>query len=229
GQPYSTAYPDAANIIGYLPGTAAPQQFMVVSAHYDHLGIAGGKLYPGADDNASGVAAMLAMAAWFKAHPPLHSVVFAAFDAEELGLRGSRAFLEALPFPKKDLVVNLNLDMLSHNDANQIFVAGTFHYPWLKPYLEQAASRSTVQVFLGHDRSQLIAGAVEDWTDSSDHGPFHAAGIPFLYFGVADHADYHLPSDTFEHINQDFFLRVTALVIDTAALLDRNLGRIARD
>jgi hypothetical protein len=228
GQPYSTAYPDATNIIGMIPGTAAPDQYMLVSAHYDHLGIVDGKLYPGADDNASGVAAMLAIATWFKAHPPLHSVVFAAFDAEELGLRGSRAFLEALPFPRDQLIVDLNLDMLSHNDANQIYVAGTFHYPYLKPYLEQAAGRSAVRVFLGHDRSQLIAGAVEDWSDSSDHGPFHAAGIPFLYFGVADHADYHMPSDTFAHINQDFFVRVGDLVVDTATVLDRNLDQIKR-
>jgi hypothetical protein len=228
GQPYSTAYPDATNIIGFIPGTAAPDKYLLVSAHYDHLGIVDGKLYPGADDNASGVAAMLAIASWFKAHPPLHSVVFAAFDAEELGLRGSRAFLEALPFPREQLIVDLNLDMLSHNDVDQIFVAGTFHYPYLKPYLAQAASRSAVHVFLGHDRSQLIAGAVEDWSDSSDHGPFHAAGIAFLYFGVADHPDYHQPSDTFAHINQDFFVRVGNLVVDTATVLDRNLDQIRR-
>jgi hypothetical protein len=227
-EPFSTAYPDATNIIGVIPGTKAPERYLVVSAHYDHLGIVDGRLYPGADDNASGVAAMLAIAAWFKAHPPLHSVVFAAFDAEELGLRGSHAFLDALPFDRDRLAVNLNMDMLAHNDSNQIFVAGTFHYPFLKPWLEQAAARSTVQVFLGHDRSQLIAGAVEDWTDSSDHGPFHAAGIPFLYFGVADHPDYHQPGDTFDHINQAFFIRVANLVVDTAVVLDRHLDELKK-
>ena len=224
GRPFKTAYPTATNYIGYIAGSARPERFIVVSAHYDHLGLKDGTLYPGADDNASGVAAMLAIAAWFKEHPPRHSIVFAAFDGEELGLQGARAFLAALPFPKEQLALNLNLDMVSHNDNNEIFVAGARHTPALKPLLAQAAARSTVRVKLGHDRSQLLAGAVENWTDASDHGPFHDAGVPFLYFGVEDHADYHAPGDTFEHINQAFFARVASLLVDVAATLDTNLN-----
>ena len=220
GRPYRTAYPSAVNYIGYIPGSARPERFIVVSVHYDHLGVKGGVLYPGADDNASGVAAMLAIASWFKAHPPRHSIVFAAFDGEELGLRGARAFVGALPFPKAQLALNLNLDMVSHNDSNEIFAAGTSYTPALKPLVAQAAARNAVTVKLGHDRSQLVAGSVEDWTGSSDHGPFHEAGVPFLYFGVEDHPDYHAPTDTFEHINQAFFARVAALVVDVAATID---------
>jgi len=67
------------------------------------------------------------------------------------------------------------------------------------------------------------AGFVEDWTESSDHAPFHKNGIPFLYFGVEDHEDYHQPSDTFEHINQDFFIRVSEMILQTVLLLDRNI------
>jgi hypothetical protein len=223
GRVYQTAYPSAVNYIGYIPGSAMPARFIVVSAHYDHLGTRDGKVYPGADDNASGVAAMLAVAAWFKAHPPRHTIVFAAFDGEELGLQGARAFLAALPFPKAQLALNLNLDMVSHNDDNEIFAAGTSYTPAFKPLLAQAAARHTVKVRLGHDRSQLMAGSVEDWTGSSDHGPFHEAGVPFLYLGVEDHADYHAPSDTFEHINQAFFVSVADLLVDVAATLDANL------
>jgi len=223
GQPYATTYPSAVNYTGYIAGSAKPERFMVVSAHYDHLGIKDGTLYPGADDNASGVAAMLAIAAWFKDHPPRHSIVFAAFDGEELGLQGARAFLAALPFAKAQLALNLNLDMVSHNDVNQIYVAGTSYSPQLTPLVAQAAARSSVKVKLGHDRSPLLAGAVEDWTDASDHGPFHDAGVPFLYFGVEDHADYHAPSDTFEHINQRFFISVASLLVDVAATLDAEL------
>jgi Zn-dependent M28 family amino/carboxypeptidase len=223
GRPFKTAYPAAVNYIGYLPGSAQPERFIVVSAHYDHLGTKDGATYPGADDNASGVAAMLAIAAWFKAHPPRHTIVFAAFDGEELGLQGARAFLAALPFPKAQLALNLNLDMVSHNDANEIFAAGTSYMPALKPLLAQAAARHTVKIKLGHDRSQLVAGSVEDWTGSSDHGPFHEAGVPFLYFGVEDHADYHAPSDTFERINKAFFVSVADLLVDVAATLDANL------
>jgi Zn-dependent M28 family amino/carboxypeptidase len=220
-RPIATAYPAAVNYVGYIAGSARPERFIVVSAHYDHLGIREGKLYPGADDNASGVAAMLAIAAWFKDHPPRHSIVFAAFDGEELGLEGARAFLAALPFPKAQLALNLNLDMVSHNDINQINVAGASYSPALTPLVAQAASRSTVGVRFGHDRPQLPAG--EDWTGASDHGPFHEAGVPFLYFGVEDHADYHAPSDTFEHINQRFFTSVAKLLVDVAATLDAGL------
>jgi hypothetical protein len=228
GRPYETAYNDASNIVGYLRGTASPDRYLVISAHYDHLGIRNGKLYPGADDNASGVAAMLALAAWFKANPPQHSVIFAAFDAEELGLEGAHAFVARLPVPKEQVVMNLNFDMIAHNNENQIFAAGTHHYPFLKPLVEQAAAASSVQVTAGHDRPQLLAGSVEDWTSSSDHGAFHKAGIPFLYFGVADHEDYHAPSDTFARINPDFFARVTQMLTGLAHSLDRNLDTIAQ-
>lgn len=223
GRTYKTEYPSAVNYIGYIAGRTRPERFIVVSAHYDHLGLKGGKLYPGADDNASGVAAMLAIAAWFKSHPPRHSIVFAAFDGEELGLQGARAFLATLPFEKAQLALNLNLDMVSRNDNNEIFVAGTSYTPALKPLVAQAAARNTVSVRLGHDHSQLVAGTVEDWTGSSDHGPFHEAGVPFLYFGVEDHAGYHAPGDSFEQINQAFFSRVANLLVDVAITLDTNL------
>jgi Zn-dependent M28 family amino/carboxypeptidase len=220
GRPYKTEFPSAVNYIGYLPGSALPERVIVVSAHYDHLGLKDGKLYPGADDNASGVAAMLAIAAWFKAHPPRHTIVFAAFDGEELGMQGARAFVVAPPFPKGQLALNLNLDMVSRNDNNEIFVAGTSYTPSLTPLVAQAAARHTVKVKLGHDRPQLVAGTVEDWTDSSDHGAFHDAGVPFLYFGVEDHADYHQPGDTFEHIQPAFFTSVANLLVDVAATAD---------
>ena len=223
GQPYASAYPSAVNYIGYVAGSASAQRFIVISAHYDHLGIKGGVLYPGADDNASGVAAMLAIAAWFKDHPPRHSIVFAAFDGEELGLQGARAFLAALPFAKAQLALNLNLDMVSRNDRNQIYVAGTSYAPQLTPLVAQAAARSSVDVKFGHDRPQLRADAAEDWTNASDHGPFHEAGVPFLYFGVEEHAGYHAPSDTFEHVNQRFFAGVVDLLVDVAATLDAEL------
>ncbi|WP_426189869.1 M20/M25/M40 family metallo-hydrolase [Massilia sp. DWR3-1-1] len=224
GRPFRTSYNDAANYVGFIKGSGVPERFIVVSAHYDHLGSKGGQLYPGADDNASGVAAMLAVAAYFKAHPPTHTIVFAAFDGEEIGLQGAKAFMGALPFAKAQLALNLNFDMVSHNERNEIFAAGTSYTAALAPLVAEAARRHTVNVKLGHDHGQLLPGAVsEDWTDSSDHGPFHDAGVPFLYFGVEDHGDYHQPGDTFEHINQPFFNAVANLLVDVAATADRTL------
>ena len=84
--------------------------------------------------------------------------------------------------------------MVSRNDKREIFVAGTYHYPDLKAPLEAVAKRAPITVLFGHDKPVAIAGGVEDWTNQSDHGPFHAAKIPFVYFGVEDHADYHKPT-----------------------------------
>lgn len=226
-QPFSftankTLYPSAVNYIGHIAGTVQPERFIVVSAHYDHLGEKGGKLHPGADDNASGVAAMLAIAQWFKAHPPRHTIVFAAFDGEEQGLQGARAFMASLPFPQAQLALNLNLDMVGRNANNEIFVAGTRYSPGLIPLVAQVAARSTVGIKLGHDRPEQ-KGTTDDWTGSSDHGAFHKAGVPFLYFGVEDHADYHGPGDTFANIEPAFFTNVANLLVDAAATLDANL------
>ncbi|MES2128678.1 MAG: M28 family peptidase [Pseudomonadota bacterium] len=226
GGSFRTAYPAAVNLVGFVRGTRTPDKVMVISAHYDHLGVRDGQTYFGADDNASGVAALLAIANWFRTHPPLHTIVFAAFDGEEMGSEGAKAFMAALPFPQAQLAMNLNLDMLAHNDKDEIFVAGTRFSPELVPLVEQAARRSMLKVKLGHDRSQLTAGSVEDWTHSSDHGPFHDAGVAFLYVGVEDHADYHAPTDTVEHSNKPFYGKVASLVVDMAMTLDRNLDEV---
>jgi hypothetical protein len=210
-RPFRMRFEDAANVLGIVPGREAVAGVIVVSAHYDHLGVRGGVLYPGADDDASGVSAILALARYLVASPPRHTVLFAAFDAEELGLRGARAFVASPPLDAP-VLLDLNLDMVSRNAAGEIVVAGTDRWPALRPVVEAATRESQLTVHLGHDRPWWKAGMVEDWTSSSDHGPFHAAGIPFLYVGVEDHPGYHDPSDTFEHIDRDFFVDAAELV-----------------
>jgi Zn-dependent M28 family amino/carboxypeptidase len=200
----------------------------VVSAHYDHLGIRGDALYPGADDNASGVAALLAVARTLREAPPRHPVVLAVFDAEELGLRGSRAFVAAPPAGTPPIGLDLNLDMLSRSDGSNLTVSGVGPQPWLRPAVEAEALRSPIHVHLGHDRPWYRAGLVENWTDSSDHGPFADAGIPFLYLGVEDHPDYHAPSDTVGRIDRPFYEDVAGFVASLVNRLDRDLDTIAR-
>jgi Zn-dependent M28 family amino/carboxypeptidase len=223
GKPFKTHVPKATNLVGYLRGSANPERVIVISAHYDHLGIKNGELHPGADDNASGVGALLAVARHFKQHPPQHTIVFAAFDAEEMGLKGAEHFVQALPFPRSQLMANLNFDMLSRNEQNEVFVAGTHRNPALKPLVAKAAARSRLKVRLGHDRPMWLAGPVDDWSNSSDHGAFHDASVPWLYVGVEDHADYHSPRDTFERIHPDLYLRVTSFAVDLADIVDRNI------
>lgn len=219
-------YPYAANLIGHIRGSVNPERYMVVSAHYDHLGVRDGKVYPGADDNASGVAAMLAVAAHFKKYPPHNTIIFAAFDAEEGGADGATYFINSAPIPINQVAVNLNFDMVSRNDNNEIFAAGTSYTPALKLVVAKAAATSSVKVRLGHDSKPTGAAPDYDWTTQSDHVKFHERGIPFLYFGVEDHVDYHKPGDSFEKINLVFYAEVTRLLVSTAEILDRNLGTL---
>jgi Zn-dependent M28 family amino/carboxypeptidase len=214
-----TEYKDAANIVGLCKGSSGVPDAIVMSAHYDHNGVRDGVMYPGADDNASGVAVLLALAERCVRTPFLHDVVFVAFDAEELGLQGARAFVAAPPIAKERIGLNVNLDMVSRSDRNEIFAAGTSHWPRTKPVLEAVAKRAQVTLRLGHDQP-ATAGNRDDWTNQSDHGAFHAAGIPFVYFGVEDHADYHKPTDTADKIDPTFFAHVAEMILDAVKSLD---------
>ena len=215
---------EGANLLGLCIGTDPRAPMFVVSAHYDHLGVRSGVVFPGADDNASGVAVMLAVAEYCQKTPFRRSVVFAAFDAEEAGLQGALAFLITPPVPKDRIALNVNLDMVSRSDKREIFIAGTHHYPNLRAPLEEIAKRAPVTVLFGHDKPMPIAGGVEDWTNQSDHGPFNAAKIPFVYFGVEDHADYHKATDTADKIDRGFFVDVADTVLEAILQLDRSIA-----
>lgn len=193
---------DATNLVGVVEGTRGDGRYIVVSAHYDHLGEREGEIYNGADDNASGVAGLLAAAAWFQKNPAPTGLIFAAFDAEEGGLRGARAFVSTLDSLGVNVVMNINMDMISVSEAGELYAAGTYHYPFLKPVLERVSAESPIKLLMGHDSPDLKPG--DDWTNSSDHGPFHREKIPFVYFGVEDHPYYHTPEDTFDKVTQEF-------------------------
>ena len=207
------------NLAGQIRGTVDPESVIVVSAHYDHLGLRRGKLFPGADDNASGIAAMLAVARHFRANPPRHTLVFVAFDAEESGLKGAFAFVENPPVPLQSMLVNVNFDMVSRNDAGEIFASGLHANPQLRPLLDQVRANSVATLLYGHDKPGFYR-VDDDWTMQSDHGAFHQRDIPFLYFGVADHEGYHNPTDTFENIEPKFFISVVDALIEVVAALD---------
>jgi len=210
-------FPDATNLFATIRGTAEPERYVVVSAHYDHLGVKGGATYHGADDNASGVAALLAVARWFSTHPPRVSLLLVAFDGEEEGLQGAKYFIAHPPVPIDRMAAVVNMDMVGRGDKNEIYVAGTAPYPALKPVVDAAAKGRKINVRFGHDRAGVPG--VEDWTNSSDHGPFHSAHVPFLYFGVEDHADYHKPTDTADKIPRAFYVEATEVVLDTVQRL----------
>lgn len=202
------------NLLAVIPGTRTPDRYIVVTAHYDHIGVRNGQVYNGADDNASGVAALLAIAEHFSKNPTGRSLLIAALDAEESGLHGAKALVNNGPIPKDAMVVNINVDMIGRDARNVLYAVGTHHYPTLKPMLDGVA-QPPVELRLGHDVPNVKA---EDWTKDSDHYPFHQAGIPFLYFGVEDYENHHKATDDAETIQQPFFAGAVKTII---AVLER--------
>lgn len=208
----------AANVIGYLP-VSANAQTLVFTAHYDHLGKKAGKMHYGADDNASGTAAMLAIADYFSRNKPRHNMLFVATDAEEQGLYGAKAFVDAPPLPLNKVKLNINLDMIARGEKKRrIYIAGTRYHKHLKPYIENVPT--SVCIKPGHDKPKLKGISQVDWLRASDHYPFHQKGIPFLYFGVDLHSDYHKPSDTLENIDPKFYLLAVESILTLIKQVD---------
>lgn len=210
------------NIIGQIAGTEGGDVSMIITAHYDHVGVIDGEIHNGADDNASGIVGLLAAAEYFSKTPPKHDVTFLAFDAEEDRLGGSIAFV-AEPHESLDTVaLNLNFDMLARGDNGVLWASGAHHWPDMKPTLSSIAERAPVELKMGFDEGD----GREDWTLLSDHAAFFRAGIPHVYFGVEDHPDYHKPSDDFDKIDQEWFLKSIDTVVMVAAAMDDQLDEI---
>lgn len=207
---------EGVNVIGQIRGET--DSAIVITAHYDHLGIRDGEIFNGADDDASGTAALIALINYFQQVSPKHTLVFAAFDAEEMGLRGARAFVEDSVFLDK-VALNVNMDMISNNADFELYASGTYHHPELKPILEQIETGDVTLLF-GHDQPNQ---GVDDWTFASDHGAFHGKGKKFIYFGVEDHEHYHKESDEFKTIPLDFYTQAVQVVLNAVLAFDAQL------
>ena len=215
---------NGVNVIGVIPGTRVSDKYIVVTAHYDHVGTNEGQIFNGADDNASGVATMLALAAELKRQAPEHSVIFVALDGEERGLLGAKHFVEAPPVPLTSITMNLNFDMTARAETDgKLWVTGTYQNPTFRPILEAIPADGAVALAFGKDTPEDTGE--NNWVEASDHGAFYRAQIPFLYLGVNYHPDYHRPSDDFERITPAVFTSATALSIASFRALDRTLDR----
>jgi len=206
------------NIVGWLKGTAYPEKYIVISAHYDHLGkTPNGEIYYGADDNASGVACLLALAAYFKKNPHPYSLIFASFDKEESGLEGANHFVAqwANQGHLAALTFNLNMDMIARSDSNEIFASGILHYPHFLYAINEVRATTNVKLLMGHDGQRNES----DWTAQSDHFAFRNRFIPHIYIGVEDHADYHQPTDTYNKINYSRYIENCNMVASLIQLL----------
>lgn len=208
------------NLIARIEGRGSAPGTIVISAHFDHLGTRDGDVFNGADDNASGTAALIEVARALTAAPLEHDVIIAAFDAEEMGLRGARAFVDSACFAAAGVRLNVNMDMVSRSEAGELYASGTFHHPFLKPILEAVPTGSDMTLLFGHDEPGT---GRDDWTSSSDHGPFHAKGVPFVYFGVEDHPGYHNPTDDAADITPDFFVAAATYILNAVRAMDASL------
>ena len=193
----------AANVIGVVPGTdpARAGEAVVIGAHYDHLGREGDAVYPGADDNASGTAAVLGLAQSLATARLPRTLVVMLFSGEEIGLVGSDYQVRhpsAVPIER--MVAMLNFDMVGRLDGRHLQVGGVDTGGSFRGLVEAAAK----EVGLDVDLSPAGSGP-------SDHTRFHDAGVPVLFFHSGSHADYHRPSDTADKIDAAGMARIADL------------------
>jgi Zn-dependent M28 family amino/carboxypeptidase len=210
GQSYTMPFPlggqqdgTGVNVVGRVAGRRQPARHVVVSAHYDHVGVQDGRVFNGANDNASGTAALFALAKYFSANPPQHTLIFAAFDAEEMNLTGARAFVRQPPVDRTSIALDINADMIGRDEHNTLYVSGTFEQPFLKPFVARVGGRAPVTLLMGYDNPK--AGAAY-WMRMSDQWAFLEAGIPALYVGVEDYEHLHKPSDDYDNMTHAFYV-----------------------
>lgn len=227
----------AANVIGILPGSDEKlrNEVVVIGAHYDHLGLGGsgslaarpGEVHHGADDNASGTAALLELARVLSsAHPrPRRTIIFAAFSGEEEGLIGSHHFVNHPIVPLAQTVAMINLDMVGRSKEDRLSIGGVGTSEQWREWINTANARapSTPGATASAPRFSLTLS--EDGFGPSDHSSFYAKQIPVLFFWTGTHEDYHKPSDTAEKINYAGHQRVAALVYDLVRLIDAGAKR----
>lgn len=211
---------ETRNVAGILRGSdpALAGEAVVVGAHYDHLGLGernslapsqAGKVHHGADDNASGTAALLELARALAAERKelKRSVVFLAFSGEELGLLGSSFYTKNPAWPIDRTAAMINLDMVGRPRDNKLFVGGIGTSPGFRQLVEKANAGGFQLSF------------TESGYGSSDHQSFYIANVPVVFFFSGLHADYHKPSDTADRINSADHARAAELALHTAEAL----------
>ena len=223
---HSTQVP-AFNVAGYLPGGNHSEEYVIVGAHYDHLGFGeqyslaqekAGTAHPGADDNASGTAGMIELARWLALQAPLRrGVLFVAFSGEEIGLLGSTHYTAHPLLPMDRAVAMLNMDMIGRLRDRKLTVGGASSAAGLRAILEQLGPRFSLDLKLDED---AVYG-------SSDHTAFKARSIPVLFFFTGLHADYHRPTDTVDKIDTKATARVVEFAGAVAVNLAQRSGRLA--
>lgn len=211
-----------SNILGVVRGTAHPDRYIVVSAHYDHVGIVDGRLHAGANDNASGVAALFAIADLLTAAKPKNSVILAFFDGEELGMLGSKAFTRNPPVPLRQVAANVNIDMIGRTQDDALYFVGEKQQPRMSALASVVSAAGTVRIVPGHDGRD----SREDLFQRSDQWTFHQRGIPAILFAAEELEDHHTPRDIAAKVNVAFYIRAVSAISDFVRRLDESLDDV---
>ncbi len=214
------------NVLGFLKGTEKPDEILVVTAHYDHVGIINGEIHNGADDDGSGTVSVLEVAEAFseaakKGNGPKRSVLFMTVSGEEKGLLGSRYYTDMDPvFPLENTVANLNIDMVGRVDdahkenADYIYLIGSDKLSQDLHELSESVNKTYTNLEL--DYTYNDENDPNRFYYRSDHYNFAKNNIPIIFYFNGTHEDYHKPTDTVEKIVFDTMEKRARLVFHTA-------------
>ncbi|MCW3804449.1 M28 family metallopeptidase [Plebeiibacterium marinum] len=208
-----------ANILAQIKGTKGDST-IIISAHYDHIGIRYGKINPGANDNASGVAALLEIAKQLSQSQtrPKHNILFAFFSAEESGLLGSRYFVSNPPHPLNKTIANINLDMIGNTDPmhkkdpNYIYAYGPEKTSYF--LMHKIDSINNKHFFLNIDHYKHDKTMAQKFLRMSDQANFIKHNIPALFIFNGLSPNYHTPKDTYNKLDYKKIKNVCELTIE---------------
>lgn len=229
---------DSENIWAFIKGTEKPEEIIIVSAHYDHVGMKNGEIYNGADDDGSGTVALLEIAQAFKTAQkdgfgPKRSILFLHVTGEEHGLHGSRYYSENPLFPIKNTIADINIDMIGRRDTlhpdtnNYVYVVGSDRLSSELHLINEAMNAKYTNLELDYkynDRNDP-----ERIYFRSDHYNFAKKGIPSIFFYNGSHEDYHMPTDTPDKIEYDALEKRAQLAFTLAWELANRPERIKVD
>ena len=223
----TTTRVDASNVIGYIEGTDKKDEYVFLTAHYDHLGKRGDVIYYGADDDGSGTVSVIEMAAAFAkakqdGHGPRRTVVFMTVSGEEKGLWGSEYYSDHPVFPLEKTTVDLNTDMVGRIDPNRKYGDST-NYVYVIGNDKLSTDLDPIHKAVNGKYSKLeLDYKFNDPNDTeriyfrSDHYNFARKGVPIIFFFDGIHKDYHKPSDTVDKINFDVMEKRVRFIFMTA-------------
>ncbi len=232
-----TKLEDSENILAFIRGTEKPDEIIVISAHYDHVGMKNDQIYNGADDNGSGTVAVMEIAEAFKKasdakQGPKRSVLFLHVTGEEHGLFGSDYYTQNPVFPLANTVANLNIDMIGRDDAENrgkeyVYVIGSAMLSSELKKISEEANKKFTNLELNYKYDDPKDPQMLYYR--SDHYNFAKHNIPAAFYFDGIHEDYHKPTDTSEKIDFPLLQKRTQLIFATAWELANRDARIIVD